>query len=142
MQQGKVVVNVHTRRVVRWRYRVVDVLAYVDAVEQILEQAHGGVRRSRWIVSAKCGPVRRLQVLDDVVAARFDELKQCLEAGLDMLVDVAAVVDDDVEWSNTPGEVTQIVSVTLVALDRADPWTDNIRLGVDVQSVDKAAGEE
>nr|WP_187764651.1 nucleotide disphospho-sugar-binding domain-containing protein [Saccharopolyspora spinosa] len=86
-----------------------------QAVDQFFEHVdRGALGRGFPIATAVAGPVRRLEILDDVQTTWADVRKQGLEGFLDVVVDMAAVVDDNVERPDLPRHVFQEFRIALV----------------------------
>lgn len=97
-------------------------LSVVQPIRERLKEAHGRGRARQLGARAAKGvfPVRRLQVLDGIDPAHLQEWEEDLERGDDVLIAVAAVVDDDVEaavFLVHPPEQRRVVLAALVDPD-------------------------
>src|SRR5262249_61776805 len=105
---------------------------------------HAGalIMRRAQVRAAEVRPVRSLHVLDDVDAAVLQEGPQDAER-LDLVgIEVAAVVDDEIEGTGFAAEALEGLAVDLRALEHLDPAPGEGGRVVDVDAVNPSLGEE
>src|SRR4051812_1460505 len=86
-------------------------------------------------------PIRRLQVFDDIDAVLVKKRKEGLEGVDDMLVQVAAVVDDDIDFADVSNDSFKKRCIGLASAVRFDSSLVVIAFVVNIDSKDVALRE-
>jgi len=111
-------------------------LECIDAVGESLEVVHRRRRIVQVRIAAELPPIGRLSILDHVEAGNVEKGKQRPEAGDHVVIDVAAIVDHDIERADFAIGIEQEGGIGLVPLEDAYPRFLERALVVEVDTVD------
>src|SRR5579871_4902475 len=114
----------------------------VQGIDQALEESDDGFRATEIDTTpTQCGPIRRLYIFDGIDAVGAEQWKQDEKRLYHVGVEVAAVIDDDIEAARLVEDPPKKLFIGLISLMNDYPAALVDFLFMDVDAMDDRVGK-